>query len=190
MPRKLPFTRFTVKIRTPSLLPKSRPAGSRGESSIIWEQCRSLRIGKASAVNISPTCPDRRLCLVGNMAGIFAPNPIRHLPPVAPRPTRPPRLSDAATERTAPPPPRRPESFEDSPGDNAHSIPHPGPADASPLPAVAATTACPQLTPVVRSARAARSSMQYSRAHITRLGDVPVNRSMLPGARRRPKQNP
>ncbi len=51
MPRKLPFTRFTVKIRTPSLLPKSRPAGSRGESSIIWEQCRSMRIGCGVPVN-------------------------------------------------------------------------------------------------------------------------------------------
>ena len=57
MPRKLPFTRFTVKIRTPSLLPKSRPAGSRGESSIIWEQCRSVRISSGVPVNSAANNP-------------------------------------------------------------------------------------------------------------------------------------
>ncbi len=58
MPRKLPLTRFTVKIRTPSLLSKSAapPRLSRGESSIIWERSRSTRVCPARQTQSSPAC--------------------------------------------------------------------------------------------------------------------------------------
>src|SRR5271168_5282101 len=41
---EIPLTRFTVKIRTPSLLSKSHPADSLGGNSIIWERRRAARV--------------------------------------------------------------------------------------------------------------------------------------------------